>query len=91
MQWYRAWFYLQANETKIDFLVDEGVRPLKNILGHFVDADYIHSASDITKLNFKDPELQRRDSEMSIGRDARRYLEHLQELGEISPTLLEDL
>lgn len=72
-------------------MVDEGVRLLKNILGHFVDADHIRSASDITKLNFKDPEMQRPDSELSIGRDAQRYLEHLQELGKASPTSLEDL
>lgn len=72
-------------------MVDEGIRLLKSILGHFVLADPIRSASDITKLNFRDPELQKPDSELSVGRDARRYLQHLQELGEASPTSLEDL
>ena len=67
------------------------MRVYVSILGHFAHADRIRSAPDITKFNFRDLGLQKPDSELSVGRDARRYLEHLQELGEVSPISLEDL
>ena len=62
------------------------------MLGHFVVADHICCESnDFTKLNFKDLKVQRPDSELMVGRDAKRYLQHLQKLGEADPTSLKDL
>ena len=81
----------QSDETMIAFLIDEGLRLLKNILGHFVVTEYICSESDVTEVVFKDSQIQRPDSELSIGRDARRYVQHIQDLGETDPTSIDDL
>ena len=53
-------FSYRLMKQRLLFLVDEGIRLLRSILGHFVLADPI-----------RDPELQKSDSELSVSRETR--------------------
>ena len=67
-------YIFQADESMIGYLHAEMTRLLRKFLGKFVSTAVIRGQSDITKVDFMDPENQLTDQYLAVGMKARTYL-----------------
>ncbi|XP_045208611.2 uncharacterized protein LOC123560483 [Mercenaria mercenaria] len=64
----------QADAVMIGYLHQEMSRLLRKFLGKFVTTSAINSSSQITMVDFKNPNIQHPDDNLAIGMNARRFL-----------------
>ncbi|XP_045160413.2 uncharacterized protein LOC123525435 [Mercenaria mercenaria] len=64
----------QANEAMVGYLHPEIKRFFKTMLSKFVKIRVITSATNVTKVDFKNPDNQHDDDNLAVGMGVRQYL-----------------